>query len=570
MVELAHFYNEVNALGTYANSSPAQFQNAVDTGSNPARIAGSSLTANTKYLIVARALFGSNVNNLTREVRVQTDDYPSIEILSEGQYEFEDIATGSFASYLFIRSFETSGSPADIEFQCRKLASTPAKISHTSLLLLDLDAIADRDSYGFDASDAGPTDSSGAWTNDSNAFDGSTSTFALNQATLGELTGDGTTAPTSGANLGSVRARVEYSINSTAGDGAVEFNVYEDSAAGTQLLNAVLLETSGKEWSPWFTVDSPSGGWTWAKLNDLSVGFDATNTSGSKEIYRAEIEVVHGDNPYFEDAQGASGDELAVDPGVTTLAQLDGRDLGSAEYLALGSASVGIGSTGRWFRTLLATTQDSSAAAFDQEHQAEGEDTTELRNSGFAARHKDDAGTDNIRLGGMEESGNGNMTDEGAYLIALPTAIFADFEFDFIAADIDVGANNESTVASVGPYTPSVNGNHLIFGRVQNLDGQDNTINTKLHVEEGTTEIRTGDQGVGHSQRWDTAKAFEFANTFQRYSISSEVTLNLRASRGINTREVRDRWLIVVNLNPPSTGPPPLVAPRKQLTTVRL
>ena len=75
-----------------------------------------------------------------------------------------------------------------------------------------------------------------------------------------------------------------------------------------------------------------------------------------------------------------------------------------------------------------------------------------------------------------------------------------------------------------------------------------------MWVESGTTEIRTGDEPVVHNQMWDTTKDNEQMITFQRYSITTAETFNLRAQADGAVFDVEHRWLIVVNLNKPDAG----------------
>jgi len=148
------------------------------------------------------------------------------------------------------------------------------------------------DTYYFNASDAGPTDTLGVYTNDANAYNGNTTDYAVGNLDPSQpLTGTGTTAPTSGATINSVKARL-----------------YASSGASPS-------------WSNYVTLTAPSGGWTWQKVNDLeaNVGaFDegstvelssnikhsgvslgvATRTGvtdvGDYRFYKVEIDVTHG------------------------------------------------------------------------------------------------------------------------------------------------------------------------------------------------------------------------------------------------------------------------------------
>ncbi len=714
MAELTHFYDEENTVGSMASST---FSNAMTVGSNPAQVLGSALTANTKYLIVARALIEqSSLSNHVR-CRVQTDDDPSIEAKSEARVEVEQTASGDMLSYLFTHSFVTDASPADVEFQLAVVGGSTARIDQSSLFLLDLDAISASnilETAYFDTSDAGPTDTGADWTSDSSAFDGSTSTGATTSTGGGVLSGEGTTASTSGATIGLVQFRTYMSIS---GAGAIDITIAEDSVGGTEL-GTDEPTSEPLEWRPWVTLTAPLGGWTWQKVNDLAVSFQGVIANADIDVRRCEVRVLSSLG-YVEDINPATGTEIA-DDGATppadwtdlaTLASADlldsaalletgyfdasdagptdtggdwtgdanafdgsaateatttaapatltgegttvstsgdtigevwvhvrlggslpvtvtvdedsvggtelgtvsaaaasltrfrltapgggwtwqkvndlaisfttaagtGHDVQIAEvvvystavnvpYLVFGHASIGVGSTGRFFRTEIRGADVGASIATLGFHQAEGEDTVELRNNGYAIRHEATTTSTDIIIRAQEEAANGNMTDEGSYLIALPKSLFADLAYDFTLTNVSVGTT-ETTVASVGPFTPSVDGNHLIIGAGTHIQ---HTALTTLHLEDGTTETRTGDSTPTHNQNWDAAKDQEQMRTFERISISAEKTYNLRALSSASGTIIGGRWLIVVNLNPPSTATvyPPF--PRRPSRRIRM
>ncbi len=268
---------------------------------------------------------------------------------------------------------------------------------------------------------------------------------------------------------------------------------------------------------------------------------------------------------YFEDIQANDvGTEYSTSLATTVLAQLAGSDLGTDEYLILGDARVHVGSAGRYYTHPIYGAYDTSTPVLLALHRAEGEDTAELRLSGFAVRHKASSGTPNVTIYGEEEAASGNMTDGGAYLIALPTALFADF-VDDRDDSTQVVDGTETTIATSGSYTPTTTGNHLIFGWANGI--QEPTALGGMWVESTTTEIRTGDSTPTHNQIWDNAKDNEQMVTFQRYSITTAETFNLRAQGAGADFDVDNSWLIVVNLNPPSTGATSL--PHKANRTMR-
>ena len=312
---------------------------------------------------------------------------------------------------------------------------------------------------------------------------------------------------------------------------------------------------------------------TAATPSDVNLQFkvdgSSTMTADQMSLFLFDLTAIGTEGTdYFEDIQPVdTGTEYSTSQKTTILAEIAGADLGTDEYLVLGYARADIGSTGRWFNHDLFVPNNFSLAVRLGTHQAEGEDTAEQRLSGYVVRHKASSGTPNATLYGQEEAANGNMTDGGAYLIALPSSLFADFESIFTAGAVAVDGT-ETTIQNLPSYTPSVTGNHLIFGHAQGSNTP--TQLGGMWVESTTTEIRTGDSTPTHNQIWDNTKDEEQMVTFQRYSITTAETFNLRAQGAAADFDVDHRWLVVVNLNPPSTATvyPPF--PRRQLTTVRM
>ena len=397
MAELTHFYNEENTNGTTTSST---WTNSAGTGNDPASIAGSSLEANTKYLIIARGLVGGNNASERFGMRVATADDSLVAAKSTHDIEVRQLGANDLNSYFFVYAYTTDASPADIEIQVRSEDGLNiCFFDQTSLFLLDLDAI---------------------------------------------------------------------------------------GVAGTD---------------------------------------------------------------YFEDVNDTvEADEVEYDTGTanTILATIPGSSMGTDEYFVLGYASVAIGSTGRWYRHDLYGSYDTSPPQqILQFAQAEGEDVAELRLTGFASRHKANSGTPDATIYGQEEAANGNHFDNGAYLIAFPTSLFADFESVFNDNSVAVDGT-ETLLNSIASYAPTVTGNHLVIGRAC---GFNCTALGGMWVESGTTEIRTGDSVPTHNHLWDDAKDLEQMITFQRYSITSTETFNLRGQGAGADFDVQDRHLLVINLD---------------------
>lgn len=140
--------------------------------------------------------------------------------------------------------------------------------------------------YYFDASVSGPTDDESAWTNDSNAFDENVSTFATcsqaGNTGLRELNGQGTTAPSSGVEIREVRVRL-YAQNGSASPTAAVYRGFR-----TEYLGIAVASASG--WGPWTQLKTPSVGWSWTVLQNLTAAIYNTYDSADG-VSRVEIEV---------------------------------------------------------------------------------------------------------------------------------------------------------------------------------------------------------------------------------------------------------------------------------------
>lgn len=150
--------------------------------------------------------------------------------------------------------------------------------------------------YYFDGSDASATDPGGVWTNDANAFDGSTATAATSvtngSAASNFLLAEGTDAPTSGGAITQVRARI-YAEDSLVQGG---YSIYTDGLAET-LLSNLFAVTSPPNWSSYSTLTTPSGGWTWAKVAALETKVYKDSGPGTLSVYRVEVEVTYTSLP---------------------------------------------------------------------------------------------------------------------------------------------------------------------------------------------------------------------------------------------------------------------------------
>lgn len=136
--------------------------------------------------------------------------------------------------------------------------------------------VLDNDSGGnivsiYSFNDSTPTDPDAVWSSDANAFDTNVGTFATvstnGSVSTNFLRGDGTNAPSSGEAIISVQVRVN-----AFGSSGDEINVAVYTASLGELLGTLTLTLSAtSEWGGLLTLSTPSGGWTWAKVQALEV-----------------------------------------------------------------------------------------------------------------------------------------------------------------------------------------------------------------------------------------------------------------------------------------------------------
>ena len=131
MAEVNNFYDEVTTLVETTFSIAF-----IGTGCS---IAAGTLAANTKYLIIAKALLGGNNANHNYGCRVEADDDSSIASKSEARIEPTFTANDELEPFLFVHSFTTDASPGAVTIQMRSHDSSILRIDQLSLLLIDLD-----------------------------------------------------------------------------------------------------------------------------------------------------------------------------------------------------------------------------------------------------------------------------------------------------------------------------------------------------------------------------------------------------------------------------------------------
>lgn len=166
------------------------------------------------------------------------------------------------------------------------------------------------DTYYFDGSNGG-TDDGGEYTDEANAVDGSTTTYAESNTYLAVLEMYGTNAPASGGAIKNVRWRmyVDYTMP-TGADGQQQLY------SGSDFLSYMVLPDGfGPGWTDWTDMNiqpAPTGGWTWQKIQELWAMAEAGD-SGRIRVYKVEIEVAS---------------EVAYQPSPNVIDKVSGTDSG--------------------------------------------------------------------------------------------------------------------------------------------------------------------------------------------------------------------------------------------------
>ncbi len=147
--------------------------------------------------------------------------------------------------------------------------------------------------YYFDGSDAAATDPNSVWTNDTNITNvnlaSSASVNTTGSTSSNYIMAEGTNAPSSGGTIQTVKARFLHDTASGTDGGEITF--YTDGLG--ESLGAIAVSSGTTDaWSAWTDLSTPSGGWTWSKVQALE--FKAYRTSGSAafRIYSIEIGVI--------------------------------------------------------------------------------------------------------------------------------------------------------------------------------------------------------------------------------------------------------------------------------------
>jgi len=312
-----------------------------------------------------------------------------------------------------------------------------------------------------------------------------------------------------------------------------------------------------------FTTDSSPA--------DLEWQFKTADASYQCEVDQLKIWVVEWDSDFMVEAVGSGSAELSDSAwGTTDVSIASGALAASTEYLVLGYARYGMGSTNQsWYSRLRGDNVAGDALVQLDHHSAEGEDTTELRMAGHMGRVLTDAApTVGIEINSYEEAASGNHTEEGSYLVAIDISAFEDFDYAWASSGSTVSGTPASptTLETISSYAPTTAGNHLVVGR---YDQASSAGEISGDVTVGGTPVAAGDIDTYQTQRWDATDS-EHLTLMARQSITGTNDIVLRGASAASSNPVSEyEFVAVLNLELADAGltiTPALVT--KSLTAV--
>lgn len=149
--------------------------------------------------------------------------------------------------------------------------------------------------YYFDASDDAVTDPNNAWTSETNIFDSSLTSNATcgtsGSASSNYTFAGGTNAPSSGGTIVKVQTRIRYA-GSNGSSRTVGWAVYTDGLGESLGSFTQAMSSNTTLWSAWSDLSTPSGGWTWAKIQALETKVWEVSGSFNIQIYMVQIGVI--------------------------------------------------------------------------------------------------------------------------------------------------------------------------------------------------------------------------------------------------------------------------------------
>lgn len=239
-----------------------------------------------KNIVVGRGTLSSTCTEIP-------PNYVNVPVLMGGLHDGASLSTFGYSSALPFEPMAVSGytNPA--------IDNGSNDYSQTSDLYGNPEGMGRASAYGhqyyFDASDNAITDTGNVWTTETNIFDASETTSAT-VGTAGSNASNfvfagGTNAPASGETITKVQTRM-LSAGSNATSRTLGWEVFTNGLAESLGSFTKTTTSATSSWSNWTDLAEPSGGWTWAKVQELEVKAWQTASNANSLLHKIEIGVV--------------------------------------------------------------------------------------------------------------------------------------------------------------------------------------------------------------------------------------------------------------------------------------
>lgn len=528
MAEVNNFYAEQTTASTFSAAAWAE-------PTNTCKIAGTSLAASTRYLIIAKAVLSGSNNADDYGCRISTADDTNIGTRSEMRIQPTYTTSGEGKGFMFVGSFTTDSTPADVAFQVYSWDGTAGYIDQMSLLLIDLSDVGGFSEISWEPGSYGNNRIYGV--GGTLEAQGQSFTPAATD-TLSEVwfymskTGSPTdnltveirTGPVNGGSTVATSDTVAASgISTTAGWVKFTFSTPPTLTGGTQYFFRI-TRSGARDTSNYINAqdnlitDSYDGG----TRTELNSGTWTNETDDLRFIANST------NNKYVEN-WGLGSEGIGTTSWGDVLADLPFEALtGTTEYLVLGFSHIDVLDNKSNMHTRLFGdsngngTQDQLSYAGE-----EGEIADELRVFGYMGRVLTEATpADNIEIQAYAEA-TSDWTKLYAYLIAIDVSVFNGFDYVFAATGATVSGTPAAptTLATISSFVPAQAGNHLLLGRYNyTTGGAEGRVSGQITYN-GTT-VLTGDINKFQTQAWDVTDG-EAVQIMARESLSATADIDL-------------------------------------------
>lgn len=503
-------------------------------------ISGYQLRPNTKYLIHARAMIGVSDTTDKGYIRLNTADDSVFTTMSTDVTEYQKTTSTGLRGWEFTHSYITPATPSDLDLEFKVDGGETMTVQNPTMVAINLDEL------GFASKNYNSTTLTGS------IVGGTGSSAEQGQGFKVRATHDitdfaaemyrwGTPTDTYKVEIaasidGAAIATSDNLLASTVATTAVwvkfKFSTTVELTAGTQYYARISRNGSYDEsnYLRWYGANvtyADGSMWTknsgtWSESSGASFNFHAT--SGA----------------FYEHIHARTGTDYAN----TTVMMIEEELLGADPYVTFAYARAGVSAAGQIISYRVSGTESglSTSARADDDT----EDTSEFRTFGSVSNWEQIANSGHFYIV-MSRVSRG-VADEGAYGIALKASFFADYESGGTDGYQIAVSSGENVMETISAYTPAVDGQHLIFG---NACGHYNNISDaqKLHIEDGTTDLRSGDSGSTQQQYWDVLDR-SMLHTFQRVFVNSQKTFNLVVTAPAAEYVAYPRF-VLLNMNRP-------------------